>query len=129
MWRWLVTVGALVLLGSAGLTGCARDTTATSGLRLGVAYDVGGTGNPLNIMVARGVGQARKDLGQRLGAVREFSAATREGAEGRDDRLVILCQSGYDPVLAVGYGYAGPDPANGPLARAVKACPTTRFGI
>jgi basic membrane protein A len=41
----------------------------------------------------------------------------------------LLCKAGYDPVIAVGFTYAGADPADGPLARAAKACPKTRFAI
>jgi basic membrane protein A len=56
-------------------------------------------------------------------------AIPEELAGDRYDRLIILCESGYDPVIAIGDGYAGADPADGPLARAARTCPRTRFAI
>ena len=40
-----------------------------------------------------------------------------------------MCEAGYNPVIAVGFTYAGRDPATGPMARAAKDCPHTRFAI
>jgi basic membrane protein A len=64
-----------------------------------------------------------------VGAVRELVAVPDETAEARYDRLIILCQSGYNPVIAIGDLYAGTDPQNGPVARAARACPATHFAV
>lgn len=120
-------MAAVALLGV--LAGCAGSGTHSDALRVGVAYDVGGAGNPVNALTKQGLADARKQLGSRIDTVREFQGANDDTDEDRYDRLVILCQSGYDPVLAVGYLYAGPDPATGPLARAAQACPKTRFAL
>lgn len=120
-------MAAVALLGV--LAGCAGSGTHPGGLRVGVAYDVGGAGNPVNALTKQGLADARDRLGGRVDTVREFQGATGDTDSDRYDRLIILCQSGYDPVLAVGYLYAGADPATGPLARAARACPKTRFAL
>ncbi len=127
--RGLLSAAATALLVVAA-GGCGHSAAPAAGLRIGVAYDVGGVvGNPVNTLAQKGVAAAKRQLGGRVSTVREFFARTQESDEDRYDRLIILCQSGYDPVLAVGYLYAGPDPATGPLARAAQACPRTRFAI
>ncbi len=109
-------------LAVVGLGGCAGDDRPADGLRVGVAYQVGGAADPVNALTRRGITAAGG-----VGEVRELGADAYETDGDRYDRLILLCRSGYDPVLAVGAAYAGPDPATGPLARAAKDCPGTRF--
>ena len=119
---------ALLALPAAGCTPVSY-SDAISGMRVGVAYDQGG---PLDGLVNQAVqaglhAYSATDGG--VGAVHELVAVPNELPDHRYDRLIILCQSGYDPVLAVGQGYVGPDPGNGPLARAARDCPGTRFAV
>jgi len=60
---------------------------------------------------------------------KELSAVANETEADKYARLKLLCQGGYNPVIAVGFVYAGADPANGPLAKAAKDCPNTKFAI
>jgi basic membrane protein A len=119
---------ALLALPAAGCAPVSYSDTP-SGMRVGVAYDQGGpTDGLVNQAVQAGVFDFSTDDGG-VGAVHELVAIPNEPPENRYDRLVILCQSGYDPVIAVGQGYVGPDPSNGPLARAARGCPGTRFAV
>jgi basic membrane protein A and related proteins len=122
-----VALVAALLLGS----GCTHASYGDppGGIRIGVAY--GQTG-PLDGLTNQSVNTGVKAFVAAVGgvgAVRELVAVPDETAEARYDRLIILCQSGYDPVIAVGAAYAGADPSSGPLARAARACPGTRFAI
>jgi basic membrane protein A len=124
---------AALLLVAAFLTGCSAHQP--TGLKIGVAYDIGsptdGTveNTSLNDAVKPGVDKVRKQLANRVATVRELWAAADETPDDKYDRLIILCESGYDPVIAIGPGYAGAVPASGPLAHAAKTCPKTRFAI
>ena len=124
----LVLAAALLALPAAG---CSPDSygETTSGMRVGIAYDQGG---PLDGLVNEAVQAGLHDFSATeggVGAVHELVAVPNEPPDHRYDRLIILCESGYDPVIAVGRGYVGTDPANGPLARAARDCPGTRFAL
>ena len=99
------------------------------GMRVGIAYDLGGpTDGLVNQAVKAGLSNFSASDGG-VGAVHELVAVPNEPPENRYDRLLILCESGYDPVIAVGSGYVGSDPSTGPLARAARNCPSTRFAV
>jgi basic membrane protein A len=124
---------AAALLGTA-LTGAgcthASYGDAPGGLKIGVAYGPAGpTDGLVNQSAETGVKAFVAASKTTVGAVRGLVAVPDEPVEDRYDRLIILCESGYDPVIAVGDGYAGTDPADGPLARAARRCPGTRFAI
>jgi basic membrane protein A and related proteins len=131
---------ALAGLALAGLAGCGPGVRsgaaggappgARRGLTVGVAYDAGGpVPGSVSGLVQAGLAEFRAASPGVVAYLREFTGVPGEPAEDRFDRLVILCRSGADPVIAVGQGYAGADPATGPLARAARDCPHTRFGI
>ena len=118
---------AALAVGAAG--GCGA-TVTVPGARIGVAYDFSGPGSPaLDNLVRAGLAKVQRQLGGRIAAVRSLTARAGETEADKYDRLIILCGSGYSPVLAVGTGYAGADPATGPLARAAAHCPKTRFAL
>ena len=122
-----VCVGVLLAVTAAA---CTAGGPRTSAARIGVAYDTASPGDESYIaLVRKGLGQARAQFGSKIGAVREFFAQVDETEADKYARLVIMCESGYNPVIAAGYGYAGVDPATGPLARAAKQCPQTRFAV
>jgi basic membrane protein A len=112
----------------AGVAGCTHASYSDDprGVRIGVAYDPAGpTDGQVNQSVRDGVYQYASMAHGTIGAIRELPAVADEPVEDRYDRLVILCESGYDPVFVVGDWYGGP--GDSPLARAAKACPRTKF--
>lgn len=116
----------LVVIG--GVAACG-----TSGLKVGLAYAVGGPGDHgFNDSALAGLNRARNEHGAHgkpITSVRALTARPNETADDEYQRLALLCEAGYDPVIAVGFPYAGANPAKGPLARAAKTCPDTRFAI
>ncbi|HZD99784.1 MAG TPA: BMP family ABC transporter substrate-binding protein [Micromonosporaceae bacterium] len=124
--RLLAVVAALTVVAAGGLASCGHG----SGLKVGLAYGVGGPGDHgFNDEALAGLTMAQRELRGSVREVRALSARANESEGDQFDRLTLLCNAGYDPVIAVGYTYAGADPADGPLARAAKACPKTRFAI
>jgi basic membrane protein A and related proteins len=113
----------------AAVGGCGDNSTPSAhGLRVGVAYQVGGiTSDPVNLLTHQGLIRAGAQSAGRIAEFRELDAGAYDTDTDRYARLSLLCQSGYNPVLAVGQEYAGTDPAHGPLARAAQACPSTHF--
>ena len=95
-------------------------------MRVGIAYDVGGRGDKsFNDAAAAGLERAKVDLDIQA---KEMEAQRGEGDDDRYSRLKLLCDAGYNPVIAVGLVYAG-DPRTGPLVRAVRDCPKVDFAI
>jgi len=133
----LAAVGAAIV--AFGLTACGGgDNGGTGGgdsdkptLKIGLAYDIGGRGDKsFNDSAAAGLDRLKVDLADDFNLeVNELPANLNETEDDKYSRLVALCQGGFDPVIAVGFVYAGADPANGPLARAAKECPDTKFAI
>jgi basic membrane protein A len=119
----VAVVAALALLGAACSSGKA-------GLKVGLAYGVGGPGDHgFNDSALAGLNRAQKQLSGSVSTVKALTARANETQEDQFQRLSLLCEAGYNPVIAVGYTYAGPNPTNGPLARAAKDCPQTHFAI
>jgi len=108
--------------GSGGTTSGSKKT-----VKVGLAYDIGGRGDKsFNDAAAAGLEKAKKDLDIQT---RELEANKDETDNDKYSRLKLLCDGGYNPVIAVGFAYAGADPATGPLSRAAKDCPNTKFAI
>jgi basic membrane protein A len=133
--KLLATVGvAIVALGTAACggksngnnSGSSADNGAKKTVKVGLAYDIGGRGDKsFNDAAAAGLEKAKKDLNIQT---RELEANKDETENDKYSRLKLLCESGYNPVIAVGFAYAG-DPTNGPIARATKDCKDTKFAI
>ena len=126
-----VTLSVAVLsVAGAGCTQASYYTQPTGGMRIGLAYSQSG---PQDGSVNQDAKTAVMDFvygsGTPVSAVHEFAAVPDESADDKYDRLIILCQSGYNPVIAIGDLYAGTDPQNGPVARAAHACPATHFAV
>jgi basic membrane protein A len=129
----LATAGAVIVaLGMAaacksdsGTTPSASPTKKT--VKVGLAYDIGGRGDKsFNDAAAAGLDKAKTDLNIEAN---ELEANINETENDKYARLKLLCQGGYNPVIAVGFVYAGVDPATGPVAKAAKDCPNTSFAI
>ncbi|HEY9484122.1 MAG TPA: BMP family ABC transporter substrate-binding protein [Micromonosporaceae bacterium] len=124
--RLLIAIAVLAVVASAAVAACGH----SSGLKVGLAYGVGGPGDHgFNDEALAGLTMAQRELRGSVREVRALSARASESEDDQFDRLTLLCNAGYDPVIAVGFTYAGADPATGPLARAAEACPKTRFAI
>ncbi|HZG88899.1 MAG TPA: BMP family ABC transporter substrate-binding protein [Pseudonocardia sp.] len=78
-----------------------------SGLKVGLAYDIGGRGDgSFNDAAAAGLEQAIADLGVSPGNVKELSAAANESEDAAATRLRQLVSEGFNPIIAVGFKYA-----------------------
>ncbi|MFF2521886.1 BMP family lipoprotein [Streptomyces liangshanensis] len=96
-------------------------SSAQSGVKVGIAYDVGGRGDhSFNDSAARGVDKAKAEFG---GDVKELTAKTTDTEADRVDRLTQLAEAGYNPVVGIGYAYA-----NSMKSVAAKF-PAVTFGI
>jgi basic membrane protein A len=133
--KLLATVGvAIVALGMAACGGKGTSGNSGSGtgsgskkpVKVGLAYDIGGRGDKsFNDAAAAGLEKAKKELSIQT---KELEASRDETDNDKYSRLKLLCDSGFNPVIAVGFAYAG-DPATGPIGRASKDCPNTKFAI
>ena len=109
---------------SGGGTGGGAATsggTSAAGLKVGMAYDVGGRGDQsFNDAAAAGLDKAVKDLGVQS---KEAAATNGEAESARQERLQQLIDAGYTNVVAVGFAYAKS------VGTAAKANPTVKFAI
>jgi len=109
---------------SGGGTGGGAATsggTSAAGLKVGMAYDVGGRGDQsFNDAAAAGLDKAVKDLGVQS---KEAAATNGEAESARQERLQQLIDAGYTNVVAVGFAYAKS------VGAAAKANPTVKFAI
>jgi basic membrane protein A and related proteins len=109
--------------GGAGGTECTRNPAPTggaaastaqkppnadaSGLRVGLAYDIGGRGDgSFNDAAAAGLDKAISDLGLVKENTRELTAAANESEDAAATRLRQLVSEGFNPIIAVGFKYA-----------------------
>ncbi len=120
--------GALVLTACGGSSGGSSTTPkdSTSGspkssLKVGMAYDIGGRGDQsFNDAAAAGLDQATAELGL---TSKEAEATNGEADSAKEERLRVLAQSGYNPVIAVGFAYSAA------VAKVAKEFPDTHFAI
>jgi len=130
-------IKVLAIAGSAvvalGMAACGNDsgsgepTPTKSTVKVGMAYDIGGRGDKsFNDAAAAGLEKAKAELNVET---KELPASANETENDKYARLKLLCTSGYNPVIAVGFVYAGADPKTGPLAKAAADCPDTKFAI
>mgnify|MGYP001358080955 CR=1 FL=1 len=91
------------------------------GIKIGLAFDVGGRGDySFNDSAARGADRAKEEFN---GQVKELTAKTTDTEADREERLTELAEAGYNPVIGVGYAYAAS------MAKVAKSHPDTTFGI
>ncbi|MFJ4782985.1 BMP family protein [Streptomyces sp. NPDC088794] len=102
---------ALALTATAcGSTSSDSDTSSSAssggdkGIKIGLAYDVGGRGDrSFNDSAARGADKAEKEFG---GSIKELTAKSSDTEADREQRLTDLADAGYNPIVAVGFSYA-----------------------
>jgi basic membrane protein A and related proteins len=95
-----------------------------SGLKVGVAYDIGGRGDgSFNDAAAAGLEKAIADLGVVQQNTKELAAAANESEDAAATRLRQLVSEGYNPIIAVGFKYATS------LKTVASEAPQTQFAI
>ena len=93
--------------GAAASTAPALAQSDASGLRVGLAYDIGGRGDQsFNDAAAAGLERAIGELGLVKENTRELSAAPNESEDAAATRLRQLVADGFNPIIAVGFKYA-----------------------
>jgi len=96
---------SLAACGGGGGGGApSPSASGTSPLKVGLAYDVGGRGDKsFNDLAAAGLDKAKAQLGVQA---KELSAVQGETDAQKADRLTLLANAGYNPIVAVGFAYA-----------------------
>ncbi|MGQ0573678.1 MAG: BMP family lipoprotein [Pseudonocardia sp.] len=95
-----------------------------SGLKVGLAYDIGGRGDQsFNDSAAAGLERAIAELGLPQANTRELAAAPNESEDAAATRLRQLVADGFDPIIAVGFKYATA------VQTVAAENPNVRFGI
>jgi basic membrane protein A len=121
-----IASAALALSATAcGSTSSENDTDSGSaggdGVKIGLAFDVGGRGDrSFNDSAARGADKAKDEFG---GEIKELTAKTADTEADREQRLTDLAQAGYNPVIGVGFSYATS------MGKVAAKFPKTSFGI
>ncbi|MGW4562000.1 BMP family lipoprotein [Streptomyces sp. NPDC004561] len=123
----IATAALAVTATACGSTSSDNNASSSSssgggkGIKIGLAYDVGGRGDrSFNDSAARGADKAEKEFG---GSIKELTAKTSDTEADREQRLSDLAQAGYNPVVAVGFSYAAS------MEKVAKQFPKTSFGI
>ena len=121
----VMAAAALVLSACGGsdesATASAAPSGAASGVKVGLAYDVGGKGDgSFNDAAYAGLQRAESELGVEI---KEVEAGADETDASREERLRLLASEGYNPVIAVGFAYSA---AVGTVA---EEFPETTFAI
>ena len=103
-----MAAAALVLSACGGsdesATASAAPSGAASGVKVGLAYDVGGKGDgSFNDAAYAGLQRAESELGVEI---KEVEAGADETDASREERLRLLATEGYNPVIAVGFMYS-----------------------
>jgi basic membrane protein A and related proteins len=120
-----VAAVASVAVSAMLLTACGSDTKTTtpassgsagssssaaaggSGLKIGMAYDIGGRGDKsFNDSAALGLDNAKKKYNLADSDVRELEAAQGEAEADKEARLTQLADNGFTTIIAVGFAYA-----------------------
>jgi basic membrane protein A and related proteins len=102
----------------------AAPNADASGLKVGVAYDIGGRGDgSFNDAAAAGLEKAIADLGVVQQNTKELAAAANESEDAAATRLRQLVSEGYNPIIAVGFKYATS------LKTVATEAPQTQFAI
>ncbi|WP_367321177.1 BMP family protein [Streptomyces sp. HUAS ZL42] len=123
-----IATAALALSATAcGSTSSDNDTAATGtagsdkGVKIGLAFDVGGRGDrSFNDSAARGADKAKAEFG---GEIKELTAKTSDTEADREQRLTDLADAGYNPIIGVGFSYATS------MTKVAAKYPKISFGI
>jgi len=120
-----VTLGLAACSSSSGgdttTPGASASGAAKSDIKVGMAYDIGGRGDQsFNDSAALGLDKAKAEFGIE---VKELEADPSDTDAKKEERLRLLAQGNYNPVIAIGFAYAVP------LGKVAKEFPNTQFAI
>jgi basic membrane protein A len=127
-----VTATGAVLLAAAACGGssttseaspsaAASSAAAAPKAKVGLAYDIGGRGDQsFNDAAAAGLDKAKTDLGV---DAKELEATAGETDAQKEERLRLLAQGGYNPVVAIGFAYSAS------VGKVAKEFPDIKFAI
>ncbi|MEO3808820.1 BMP family ABC transporter substrate-binding protein [Sphaerisporangium sp. B11E5] len=100
----------------------ASTSAAPEGPKVGLAYDIGGRGDQsFNDAAAAGLDKAVAEL--KLSEPKELEAGNGETGAQKEQRLRLLAQSGFNPVIAVGFAYSEA------MKKVAGEFPDTKFAI
>jgi basic membrane protein A len=111
--------------GSSASTGSSSSGAAgDSGLKIGLAYDIGGRGDQsFNDAAAAGLDQAKKKYNLAASDTKEIEAAQGEAEADKEARLTQLADNGFSTIIAVGFAYADA------IKAVVPKYPNVKFAI
>ena len=110
--------------GTSGSAGSSSSAAGGSGLKIGLAYDIGGRGDKsFNDSAAAGLDEAKKKYNLADADVKELEAAQGEAEADKEARLNQLAENGFTSIIAVGFAYA---PA---IKAVVTKYPNVKFAI
>ena len=119
--------GALTLTACGGSSGgstaqpSGSKSSSQKTVKVGLAFDIGGKGDKsFNDSALAGLDRAGKDLKVETKAL---SAKANEPDTDKEERLRLLADGGYNPVIAVGFAYKAA------LTKVAKEFPKTQFQI
>jgi basic membrane protein A len=121
-----VTLGLAACSSSSGGDTPAPGPSASGGaaksdVKVGMAYDIGGRGDQsFNDSAALGLDKAKTEFGVET---KELEANASDTDAQKEERLRLLADGGYNPVIAVGFAYATA------LGKVAKEFPDTKFAI
>jgi basic membrane protein A and related proteins len=127
--RRVMKLAAVMTAAALMVAGCGSDdeggSSTTDGdgkqIKVGLAYDIGGRGDQsFNDAAAAGLDKAKAEL---KADAQELEAAPNEPDSAKEERLNLLVTGGYNPIIAVGFAYAGP------LKKVATANPDVKFAI
>jgi len=108
--------------GAASESATASEGAEASDLKVGLAYDIGGRGDQsFNDSAAAGLDRASSELG--LEEPEELEAADGETDADKEERLRLLADGDFNPIIAVGFAYSAA------LTAVAPDYPDTRFAI
>lgn len=95
-----------------------------SGLKVGLAFDIGGRGDAsFNDAAGAGLDRAISELGLAEANTKELTAGPNESEDAAATRLRQLASEGYNPIITVGFKYATA------LKTVAAESPNTQFAI
>ncbi len=117
-----VKIGAVLAAAALILTGCSSNNNdAGADVKVGLAYDTGGKGDgSFNDAAFAGLTKAQTDLGVEF---KEVEAGLNATDASREELLRLLADTGYNPVIAVGFLYGTA------LGNVAKDYPDVNFAI
>jgi basic membrane protein A len=95
-----------------------------SAMKVGLAFDIGGRGDAsFNDSAAAGLDEAISKLGVKEENTKELEATDQESEDSKLARLRQLAQEGHNPVISVGFAYAGA------TVKIAAEFPNTQFAV